>query len=390
MKNRKLILAIDYNNISFRNMHTARHCEEGITTYDTEEECRVYGRYLIRDIISLTKLFSPSEVYLLTDSKDPWRREFIPEYKMTRKRDESINMQNIFNTMQEVCDVLRNYGVCNLSVDTAEADDLAAMLKTCMKREGSNVVFVTSDADWLQLVEFDKETTQFFVSYTPIIGGGRSIRPLCMTQECYDWVHSDVPVMGDTNMVARLNLIHALGHEKTMREKVIIPEDILLEKIVCGDDGDNVPTFFEHYSKSGKKVRVTPLKMSKLFECCGSPSNVSELESRVDDGSFKRAFKEALKWDVESVDFGERLNKQRMSVELNPKLFPKSVVKGFIDKLSTIDRSTISFRPNSFRGANDILKGTKFEMQYKTSNGAKLNSIFRTLVDKPLIKPSDL
>lgn len=386
----KLIMAIDYNNLSFRNIYTTRHNEQGITSYDTDAECDVFGRNLIKDIIYLSKLFCPSEVYLLSDSRDPWRKDICDGYKSTRKKDETVNMSNIFKAMTDASDFLSDYGFCRISVDNAEADDLAAMLKKCIIPEGSDIIFVSSDADWLQLCEFNKDTSQFVMVYSPIVSGRRGIRPLNMTQECSEWLETQSSMIGNKNYNVKMNVLRAINCEKTMRINPIDPDGILLGKILCGDDGDNVPAFHEFKGKSGKKVRVTQKKMEKVFECCGLPTNVSELTERVEDNSLKQAFKEALKWDVENVDFSERLDRQRRYVELNPNLFPKDIKLGFVEALRGIDRKSIAFKPSAIGNVRDIFCGSKYERQFKTSNGARLNSIFSTLVEQHIPKPEEL
>lgn len=386
----KLVLAIDYNNVSMKAIYSTRHAEQGVSSYDTEQECAIYGRTLIKDIFYLAKMFMPSEVYLLTDSKDPWRREICPEYKGTRKKDETVNMQNIFKTMAEVADVLSAYGFCKLAVNNGEADDMAAMLQTCMRSENTNIVFISSDADWLQLLDFDPVTTRFTMVYTPV-PNGRGIRNLSMTKECNEWMLSLPRAYGNKNYSAKMKVQQAIQNDRSMRMNIVEPNKVLLEKVMCGDDGDNVPPFYEFVSeKSGKRVRLTPKRNQKVLECCGNPANISELKERVEDGSLERAFNEVLKWDMSKVDFEQRLYRQKQYVELTPALFPKAIVADFVRCLTGIDRSKISFKPSDLVSVKNVIAGTKFEAAERTSNGAKLNSIFATLIEHPVYTPNDL
>ena len=155
---------------------------------------------------------------------------------------------------------------------------------------------------------------------------------------------------------------------------------------MCGDDGDNVPSFYDFMNKSGRKVRVTEKKMEKIFESCGMPSNVRELKDRVDDGSLKRSLCSVFKvdTDLESLDYNIRLNRQKVYVELDPSLFPREIVESFNKKYDDIVANKTSYIVNT--DTIVMAKGTRFEKaNVSTERGAKLNNIFKNLVDRPVI-----
>lgn len=388
MAKRKIILGIDYNNLAYRSIYTCRYGNDIVVSYDTDDECAIFAKSLIRDIIGLIKMFGANEAYLLADSKDPWRKGIYPDYKATRKHDDDINFANIYKTMDEVYDVLKEYGVYRLLIDNAEADDLAAMLKSIFKKEQSNMILVSSDADWQQLVEFNKETKQFISVYTPIIVNRRGYRPLYVGEGFEEWLEEG-GIMSGENSSAKFSIMQAMQTERTLKIIPINPQDIILKKVMCGDDSDNVPSFYDFLNKSGKTVRVTELRKNKVFECCGCPTNIDELQGRAEDGSLERSFKEALKWDVSEVDMSERLQRQRVFVQLEPTLFPKVIRESFVNDIKTIDRTKLEINSRSLNVFN-IIRDSKFHRDTKTKNGAKLNGIFKSFIDKPVMRPQDI
>jgi len=387
MANRKLILALDYNNLAFRAVFNSRYGNDYVKNYDTERECAAFARSLIKDIVCISKMFKPHEVYLLSDSKDPWRKLIYPEYKQGRTHDD-LNMDNIYKTMDEVYDILKEYGYYRLLVNTAEADDLAAMLKSVVKSEQSSIIYVSSDADWRQLIDFDEDTKQFFAVYVPTTANKRNYRPLYVKTGVEEWLYSPSAFKNE-NSSAKYSLIQALQSESTMKLIEMDPQEVLIDKIMCGDPSDNIPSFHEFLNSSGKKVRVTKLKKEKLFECCGFPTNMKDLEDRVNDGSLERSFRESLKWDLNGVDINERFSRQRTYVELDPKLFPICVRRGFVDEMRQINRDELKFKYMNLNHYN-IIKESKYAQDNAVNTDTKLNCIFNDLLSKPILRPKDI
>jgi hypothetical protein len=126
--------------------------------------------------------------------------------------------------------------------------------------------------------------------------------------------------------------------------------------------------------------------MDKIFESCGIPTNIHELKDRVDDGSLKRALCGVFKvdTDIENLDYMIRLNRQRLYVELDPTIFPKDVVDAFDKRFNEINESRTTYFVNT--DVVGMSKGTRFEKAHVASErGAKLNSIFKNLIDRPVI-----
>lgn len=378
-------LIIDFNNIAYRSLFTCKYGNSDITDFSTEFELGIFGRKIMTDISMLVNTIHPLEVFVAVDEKHPWRGKLYPTYKGTRKRDETINWDKVYGVFNDVINILNENGYQCIQLPNTEADDIAAMLKMrLLERGDTSVVYVSSDADWLQLIDFNKETKQFFAVYNPITNN-KGNRKFFLTKDMQEWLNRRAGLFEKESPVKDI-LINWLSHDPKIVMEVQNPDNVLLTKIMCGDDGDNVPSFYDFMNKSGRKVRVTEKKMEKIFESCGMPSNVRELKERVDDGSLKRSLCSVFKvdTDLESLDYNIRLNRQKVYVELDPSLFPSEIVESFNKKYDDIVSNKTSYIVNT--DTIVMSKGTRFEKaNVSTERGARLNNIFKNLVDRPVI-----
>lgn len=381
----KYALVIDFNNMAYRALFTCKYGNSDINDFSTEFELGIFARKLMTDIAMLVSTMHPSEVYVAVDEKHPWRGKLYPTYKGTRKRDDSVNWDNIYGVFNDVIGILSKNGYMTIQLPNTEADDVASMVKAKMVERGdTSIVFVSSDADWQQLIDFEQETKQFFAVYNPITNN-KGQRKFFVTEDMYAWLTRRAGMFDKESPIKNV-ILNWLNHDPKIVIENQNPDKVLLTKIMCGDDGDNVPSFYDYLNKSGKKVRVTQKKMDKIFESCGTPTNIHELKDRVDDGSLKRALCGVFKvdTDIENLDYTIRLNRQRLYVELDPTIFPKDIVDAFDKRFNEINESRTTYFVNT--DVVGMAKGTRFEKAHVASErGAKLNSIFKNLIDRPVI-----
>lgn len=288
--------------------------------------------------------------------------------------------------MSELIPVLKNSGFIPFHAPNAEADDMAALYKESIfgLKQNVSAVYVSSDADWLQLVDFDKNTKQFLCVYNPLINNRSKTKFFC-TQEFIDWMSDNNPMDMFTDYIGTKRTINeALSHNYRITPTIVEPIKILIDKIFCGDDGDNVPAFYEFY-KNGKKVRVTPKRFEKISELCGGLNDMNSIFNSAKNGSLMDAIGKVLKTDTSAVDGSIRLERQRNFVELNPDLFPNKIKADF-NKLFESAYENRYFATPTMKHPEFILQGSKFEekKKTKTDNGARLNRIFSGFIDKPI------
>jgi len=131
-----------------------------------------------------------------------WRMEIYPEYKATRKntcsfKNKKYNVGNIFKHIYNKLYPLleKQYGFKIIKVENAEADDIIAVLSSQIRENDKNrlIVIISNDNDFLQLV--DEKT-----------------------------------------------LIWSLQNKLLNTKVEFSAEDILMKKILKGDESDNIPS----------------------------------------------------------------------------------------------------------------------------------------------------
>ena len=93
------------------------------------------------------------DLVLCSDAGDPWRREFFPNYKYSRKQarqDGPFDWDEIFNIITEIKNEVKdNFPYKVMYVENSEADDLIA---TIIKlQEEDKYLIISGDKDFIQL-----------------------------------------------------------------------------------------------------------------------------------------------------------------------------------------------------------------------------------------------
>lgn len=387
-------VVIDFNNIAMRAMNACVYMRDsGVSNYDTDIECGILARKITMDMAYILRQFIPDRVIIVCDAKHPWRETIyndIPgmEYKGTRVKDETKNWTNIFNTINDLKKIYKGKGCIVTEVENTEADDLAALYKQKLFSEmKENVVFVSSDRDWCQLVDFRVENGAhtYCVIYNPI-ANNKGKKKFYLMKECKDWY--------ETPEVANIFFSNYDGGKETIKNavkkdakiefEVIDPVHVVLEKVICGDDSDNVPGFYDFYD-GGKKTRFTELRMNKLLESAGI-TTYDEFKVACVNGTIKSYISKLFKHEINDMDPNTRLMRQRKLVELNPNLFPQKTLDGFATATQGIESQGRIANMGAIK-MEDLLRGTDYISDDYIPKPRE-NAIFSDLSDlSKLVKP---
>ena len=95
-------------------------------------------------------------IVLCSDAGDPWRRDFFPQYKHSRKmarQDGPFDWDNIFNVITEIKNELKeNFPYVVMYVENSEADDIIATL--VKQQTEDKYLIVSGDKDFVQLQHY--------------------------------------------------------------------------------------------------------------------------------------------------------------------------------------------------------------------------------------------
>lgn len=378
----KINVIIDFNNILMRSLSVPGTvgCN---SNFDSEEDIKDIIKKLAVDICYNIRLFIGADnVYVVCDSHNAWRKDLLPDgslgYKANRVKDETRNWDNLWTAVNEFKDIMRNNGIVVSEIKRAEADDLAALYKYKFFNENNeSIIFISSDKDWRQLADF--KNNNFVIIFNPTVNN-KAQKKMFMTQECHDYIfnnskenainalfaasdnHNKQVIKNSKNLDAKINI------------EIVDPNNIVISKIFEGDAGDNVPSYYDYY-KTNKRgtylAGVTPSQTKKLCEKLNI-FNTFDLEGKEDDIHVE--LKNIMKLDEIPVDPFERLNRQRILVELNPEFFPDNIVREFNNLSNTPDKIN-----NNLFGIKWFTMLTNTKFYSKEDDKPKVNKVFSDL-----------
>lgn len=363
---KKIILAVDWTNIMFRSLFMSSTF--GNDLYKNMDELQSFIYKFAQDLTYLFKIFSPDKVLLMTDGKNAWRKDLLPKddggigYKANREKNDKWDWDKIYEYADKLKNVMKSKGFDFCEVPRGEADDLLCICKELVfeKYNGWNLILISSDADIRQLVDFNKNKKQYCIVYNPIaLKGG--IRRLFVTKDFFEWWSTEDNEVNDiffsniNNDKNRLKTIIANASNKVKFE-IINPNDIVLSKIFCGDNSDNIPSFYTWYNNKGKLSRVTESKFKKLQEAL-SINSVNDLMLK--ENLIKDTLEPIIKKDINDIDIHKKLETQKLLVELNSDNFPDSI-KGYKADIELMISDEIKIIPKQFN-IHELFKNTEFE-----------------------------
>lgn len=377
MKTNKTILCLDWSNILFRSLFINQLYGTKMT-YDNIEDCQSFIYKFATDVCSIINIFKPNNVILLTDSQHAWRKDVLPGedgYKSNRQKQEGVNWDNIFKCSDDLKQLFKNAGCHVAEYEHSEADDMAALCKEVIfeKYHDYNLIIVSADADLRQLIDFDPLSNQYCAVYNTIVKGKTGKRFLYITQEMQGWLDKEdqVDIFFSNVDESKQYIKDIVSQNAKIGIEVENPNEILLHKIFCGDDGDCVPSFYS-WIHNGKSVRITPAKERKIRETLGIKTIADLIQAK---DNLKPLIESIAKKDVNDININERLHRQRTLVELNSSLFPKDI-QSYKDTVDYMIQSTGESVFANMKAAN-ILKGSEYENSNKPK--ALTASVFKDM-----------
>ena len=140
----KKIMILDGNSLLFR----AFYALPPLKTKKGQYTNAVYG--FLSMLYKLIDTYSPEYLCVAFDPEKPtFRHQHYKDYKATRQKAPSELVQQ-FQLIRDVLDIHR---IKRVEVEGFEADDLAGTFACAAKEQGTNVYLVTSDKDYLQLID---------------------------------------------------------------------------------------------------------------------------------------------------------------------------------------------------------------------------------------------
>ena len=182
-------------------------------------------------ILSIQRTYKAKYFVVCFDksSKTTFRKKQYPDYKATRSPKTDAYKEQIISLKT----ILDHIGITTFWSDEFEADDLAGSLINHFKHDVDQVIFVTGDHDWLQMVD----TNVVGLIYQPNDERAAKLRneykTICkMNDPVNDWLELDNRPLKRT--VAYNKMVTAVDYG-------VYPHQIPDLKGLEGDSSDNIP-----------------------------------------------------------------------------------------------------------------------------------------------------
>lgn len=209
-------------------------------------------------------------VVLVCDGQS-WRKK-VPkpvkleaDYKGTRVRDEDLDWNYVFKSLQVLEDNITRKGFTVSHTFNAEGDDAIWFWKSYLNEKKVNCVIWTSDNDLKQLVSYDDGV--FTVWFNDRYG-------VFMDDKMNQQQDELEMFMMDSKNAAANFILESFSNQAETQVNYINPEDVVMEKIICGDKSDNIKAVVR-IVKGGKTYSVTPKMWNEVKE----KMNITDLDN---------------------------------------------------------------------------------------------------------------
>jgi len=189
------------------------------------------------------------DVVVAVDSKS-WRKDLYPEsdYKGTRKHDETVDWNALYEIYGEFQKILESKGVTVNQIMGAEADDVLFAWSTMLNGRGKSCIVWTGDRDLIQLVNYSSANDAHTIWY---YNTKRSL--FAYEGFMQDLEAENTSEMSNEDMLFNMSSKGALRDQYLQEiknwitvNKVEVTEvncdEFILKKILMGDKSDNIPS----------------------------------------------------------------------------------------------------------------------------------------------------
>lgn len=319
---------------------------------------------LARSINIILNRFPCVDNVILVGDGGSWRKQLpIPtqlkgtKYKGNREQQEEVDWDHVFNALNDLMTNARGAGVTVSQTLSAEGDDWVWYWSRRLNAQGTNVLIWSIDRDLQQLVQRLPDGT-FTAWYSDRSG-------LCLplyyknTENIDPMDYFMSPIQFDTELIDSLK-IGAGG-------KVIYvnPDEVVIEKVLCGDSGDNIKAVVR-FEKGGRVYRFSEGDLKKYQEHDLPMSTVDDLkECREDIADWIRASKKFSPYKFKKKDILEMLNYNIKLVWLSEETIPGPVIQ--------------SMNEVEYKKVDVGMLRSNYKMLAKTREDTDIESIFEEI-----------
>ena len=287
--------------------------EKGFAVDNTEAQkkaaAQAFKETMSQTLSRVLNMFPDADNIVLMSEGGSWRKNLpIPDqledvtYKGHREK-KPLDWNAIYKAYNEFAKNCEATGITVSQHSAIEGDDWAWYWSRRLNAEGTNVLIWTSDCDLKQLVQVYNNC--FTAWYNDKAG---LVFPKAM-----EW--PDDPMEAMINPPFQSPFVPRMTRGKKVA--YINPDLIVINKILCGDAGDNIKSVFR-FKKNGRTYRFADSDYKRLIEVLGIDSmkrflalktrvaqNIAEIKKFADQGADSQRILEMIEYNTDLVWLNE-------------------------------------------------------------------------------------
>lgn len=278
---------------------------------------------LARSINVILNRFKEIDNIVFISDGGSWRKSLpVPKlvaeetYKGNRELMDELDWKCIYNSFNEMIKHCNSLGITCSNMMSCEGDDWVWHWSRKLNANGTHCMIWSSDNDLKQLVQINPNTQAFTVWYNDKAGL---------------WLPSDMDKPFDEfEFFIKADYISPVLEsikKKLKKYNYINPNEIILNKILCGDAGDNIKSVIR-YNKNGRTYRFAQKDYEKLI----NDLNINTVQDLIN--SYERiakyicSLKKFKPYKFNECDVMEMLKYNTELVWLNESRIPKDIKEG--------------------------------------------------------------
>lgn len=293
-----------------------------------QSAAREFKEMMARSITVMLNKFPEIDNIVLTSEGGSWRKMLpipdylkrtvdISSYKGHRERDVEMDWDTVYEAYKEFAESCEEAGITCSQHSMIEGDDWIWYWSRKLNASGKDVIIWSTDQDLKQLVQI--YNNRFTAWYNDKNG-------LFLPYQCKQKDDLVEAMMNPSyNSLSLEGLIRKAG-----KVEYIFPDAIAIDKILCGDAGDNIKSIATH--KHGERYRnFTNGDKEKLWDYLGHAINTMD--------EFKESKDVIIKWILSNRKFIDKITREDLEemfeyntklVWLNESVLPDSYTKAMV------------------------------------------------------------
>jgi 5'-3' exonuclease len=270
-------------------------------------------------------------IYMVSDSRATnWRKKAYPEYKGTRKKDEEIDWEFVFNTYDQFKESVKenNPRVRVMEEEGCEGDDWIFYLVNASNQQGYSTLIVGSDGDLQQLLDYRLNPSWINIQWRDTFQREKLFFPKGWKLFMKELKESESDIFNMNNNSVFIEMMETLMEKCDFEE--VNQEEKLFKKIIQGDKGDNIKSVLYTAQKTGKLIGIGDAGVDKIWKEYSSVYT-ADIDFKKNDWFEKVAPIIAQYKKVEADDHAdtikENLHFNRMLVHLHEDHYPKEIME---------------------------------------------------------------